>query len=314
VYFLNEPGDTFRLSDRVGKAMSVWNGALRTYWPGFSLGGSPFDHPILFQDRIGPWVVEWLRRQMIARSVSSWVVPARIRELLIRRRQAMERDELRARLDAAQSDLAMLDLYREETEKLIVERDQLVATLAASEAEATRYEQEVDRQADEIRQLRYRIRVGISPTTETEEEIAWPEPSTLVEAILQAAEAYPDTLVMTDRALASCERMNPADNLPARLWRIFQSMDDVCRRWRTDTLKMPIATALQQLGFTVSLVSEVTKGRHPNAYFFTYKGRRVSVGPHVQISRGERVYWYQDEEDRQFVVNHVGEHLPDSTT
>jgi len=130
----------------------------------------------------------------------------------------------------------------------------------------------------------------------------------------QLQEAYPDTLVITDRALASCEQMNP-NNPPARLWRIFQSMDDVCWRWRTDTLdNMSIAMASQQLGFKMSLVSDVTKARHPNAYYFTYKGSRVSVGPHVQISGGERVYWYQDEDDRQFVVNHVGGHLPDSTT
>jgi hypothetical protein len=314
VYYLSEPSDTFRLSDRVGKMMSVWSGALRTYWPGFSLTGSPFDHPILFRDRIGPWVVEWLRRQMITRAAGTWAVPAEVRELLVRRRQEVERDELKARLQAAQSDLAMFELYREEIERLSVERDLLAELLASSEAEATGYEKEIDRQADEIRQLRYRIRVGLSSPTESEDEITWPEPSTLVEAILQAAEAYPDTLVITDRALASCEQMNPADNAPARLWRIFQSMDDVCRRWRTDTLKMSIAMALQQLGFKMSLVSEVTKGRHPNAYYFTYKGRRVSVGPHVQISRGERVYWYQDDDDRQFVVNHVGEHLPDSTT
>jgi hypothetical protein len=145
--------------------------------------------------------------------------------------------------------------------------------------------------------------------------VIWPEPSTLVEAISQAADAYPDTLVITKPALVSCERMNSADNSPVRLWRIFQAMDDVCRRWRMDTLNnMSIAMGFQDLGFKVSLVSEVTKGRHPNAYFFTYKGTKVSVGPHVQISRGERVYWYQDESDRQFVINHVGEHLPDSTT
>jgi hypothetical protein len=139
-------------------------------------------------------------------------------------------------------------------------------------------------------------------------------PDTLVGAVFQAADAFPDTLVFKNAALESCERMNTADNSPARLWRIFQTMDDVCRRWRTDTLGMPIATAFQQAGFPLSLVSEVTRGRHRRAYEFTHEGERVVLSPHVDISRGERVYWYNDDENRQFVVNHIGQHLPDSTT
>lgn len=43
VFRLATPGDTFSLTDRVGRPLSVWNGALRIYWPGFTLASSPFD-------------------------------------------------------------------------------------------------------------------------------------------------------------------------------------------------------------------------------------------------------------------------------
>jgi hypothetical protein len=314
VYYLREPRDTFELSDRLGKQFSAWNGAVRLYWPGFKQSNSPFDHPLFVRNRIGPWVIEWLRRDMISRRLETLTPLPVVAGLLDKHRRERERNELIARLSAAQDDLAMLDLYRDEVERLSYERDDLIKTNSAKDAELQHQQSELKRQADEIRDLKYRLRSNLHAPTETDDEITWLEPETLEEAVLQAADAFTDTLVFTEKAFSSASRMNTADNPPSRLWRIFRTMDDVCRRWRTDTLGMPISTAFQQAGFPLAQVSDVTKGRYRDAYHFSYKGERVSVGPHVDISKGERVYWYNDEEDRQFIVNHIGQHLPDSTT
>jgi hypothetical protein len=245
-----------------------------------------------------------------------FVRPPEVAQLLTRWQTDRERTALLARLTAAEGQAAMLALYQDEVAKLTQERDRIAANLE-ERAEDLRVATEEGRsQADELRQLRYQLRAARAPThpDETDERPEWPEPTTLMDALIQAKDAFPETLVFTRAAEDSVLAMNPAGNPPARLWRIFCEMDEVCRRWRTNELSQSIHATFQERGLVVKYVSEVTKGRHPHKYFFTYKGERVSVGPHLETSRGERVYWYEDEDDRQFVVNHVGVHLPDTST
>lgn len=49
---------TFELSDLVGKPLSVFHGAVRTYYPGFSLRSNPWQHHLVFPQRIVEWVDE----------------------------------------------------------------------------------------------------------------------------------------------------------------------------------------------------------------------------------------------------------------
>ncbi|MFN4327652.1 MAG: hypothetical protein ACK4FF_02145 [Limnobacter sp.] len=46
---------TFSLSDAVGKMLSVFHGAVRTYYPGFSLNSDPHQHHLVFPQRIAEW-------------------------------------------------------------------------------------------------------------------------------------------------------------------------------------------------------------------------------------------------------------------
>ncbi len=47
---------------------------------------------------------------------------------------------------------------------------------------------------------------------------------------------------------------------------------------------------------------------------------RILLGPHVALGDGGsadsifRLYWYLDDDERQFVIGHAGRHLDDSTT
>lgn len=251
---------------------------------------------------------------MIGRGLQRFARPPEIAELLSQYRTERERQELMERLRVAESQAAVVSLYEEEIDKLTEAHDRLAAELETQNEEIDRLTEERDAQSDQIRHLKYLLRTQQPTPEETEEEQLWPEPATLVDAVIQAQAAFEETLVFTRKAEDGVIRMNSADNSPARLWTILRGMDEVCRRWRTETLGMPFHMAFGQLGLTLKDVSDITKGRNPDSYCFTHKGERVSLGPHLQISRGERVYWYVDEEDRQFVINHIGQHLPDSTT
>lgn len=43
---------TFLLSDRLGNLLSVYGGAIRTYWPGFTLEANPLSHPLWLPERV----------------------------------------------------------------------------------------------------------------------------------------------------------------------------------------------------------------------------------------------------------------------
>lgn len=79
---------TFGLSDQVGKTLSVFYGAVRTYYPGFSVEANPWQHHLVFPQRIAEWNDEvgigafafeqFLSRQLHSYSVST---PAKVEQL-----------------------------------------------------------------------------------------------------------------------------------------------------------------------------------------------------------------------------------------
>lgn len=76
---------TFGLSDHIGKTLSVFNGAVRTYYPSFSVESAPWQHHLVFPQRIAEWEDEtgagsdafeqFLSRQLHSYSVGT---PAKI--------------------------------------------------------------------------------------------------------------------------------------------------------------------------------------------------------------------------------------------
>lgn len=86
--FCLSPAMTFGLSDRVGKTLSVFHGAIRTYYPQFSVESDPWQHHLVFPQRIAEWNDEggigpvafeqFLSRQLHSYSVGT---PAKIEQL-----------------------------------------------------------------------------------------------------------------------------------------------------------------------------------------------------------------------------------------
>ncbi len=82
------PSMTYCLSDRVGKTLSVFHGAVRTYYPKFTADSDPWQHHLVFPQRIAEWNDEagtgpaaceqFLSRQLHLFSVGT---PAKIEQL-----------------------------------------------------------------------------------------------------------------------------------------------------------------------------------------------------------------------------------------
>lgn len=86
--FCLSPAVTFGLSDYVGKTLSVFHGAVRTYYPGFSPSSDPRQHHLVFPQRIAEWsddhgigaeaFEQFLSRQLHSFSIGA---PAKIEQL-----------------------------------------------------------------------------------------------------------------------------------------------------------------------------------------------------------------------------------------
>lgn len=52
VWAINDKWTSYALSDMLGAKLSCYDGAVRTYWPGFTTAADPFQHPLIFPARL----------------------------------------------------------------------------------------------------------------------------------------------------------------------------------------------------------------------------------------------------------------------
>jgi hypothetical protein len=143
--------------------------------------------------------------------------------------------------------------------------------------------------------------------------------ATVREAVDRAAEEYPDELVVLPEALESASASTYPN--PEKVYQALATAGDLVRRWREGDLAGGFGLAFQERGFSYSPdVSEVTVGRKPTEYRRRFEDRELTLGPHIKLGKGTsagmiaRIYWWADEDNKRFIVGHVGRHLEDGTT
>jgi hypothetical protein len=316
---------TYELTDHVGKSLSVFDGAVRIYWPGFGTDADPYVHRLWLArtvdvlDRRGSAAD---RRDGFARhllglvgDVAALRVPPdpwiralrRDREARVR---VAEREEW-ARLAAEAETIP--DAFADEFDRRGQRIEELEFALAIADEERGRLEADNARMARSFAD----IQAAVSRERSEVDEPAI-RASSIPEALELVAAEHPDALVVLRDAYESAgdTRYPQIERASAALLAVAQ----VAQGWHDGTLGMSFDDAFQEQGFELRSVSEVTRGRHSREYVRQYKGGRVFLSPHLALGDGGstdtilRIYWHLDEEDRRFVIGHVGRHLPDSST
>lgn len=301
--------DTFEITSRLGRNLAVFDGAMRVYWPGLGFEQAT-RHRLYPPHQINAFTLNALRNEMVYAAARHYVQPGVVAELLVEKRRRAERE----RIEEAETGTELATLYAADLDASQAEAEQLASELDRKDLEIFALEDRLKEANEKVRILQYQLRQKGGDTAVIEETEA-PEPHTFEDAILFASQRFRTTLVMTEAAEKSALKMNSADNSVEKLWRALTCMDDVASRWQAEDLpKGGIPVAFREQNFHVGRVSPLVLSRHEQAYGFTHKGERVSVNPHIELSRGERIYWYEDADDRMLVINHIGAHLPDSTT
>ena len=342
--------DTFALSDRLMK-LGCYAGGVRVYWPGLSLNDLLEDHPLYLPRSIGAHTLGAMARRLGAWSAARYEPPRLARQLLTgRARREAVQSAIHSALQAAVVTAphteavgaapfppahvevvsppaagAEAPAVTEMTQPvgasaaLMQEVENLAGRVADLSGALSDAEQGLAARDDRIRELeaqvqalQYRLAAREDPYSGA--EVTLDEPESIEEAVILAEDYFVHELVITQGAHRSAPQMNPADNRPAKLWKALCDLARVARRWQKDDLPQGIQGALRDAGWDPHPVSVTAIGQHTSDYCFFHEGSLVTLRYSLQLSRGERVYWAQDEATRRFIVGHIGQHLPDSTT
>lgn len=322
------PKATFELSDQLGRRLSVFDGAVRTYYPGFSEDSDPWQHHLVFPQRIQEWVGEettgpvafeqFLAGQLHFFSVNS---PGKIEQLpsyfSIRR--------------------ALLDKPNkttdEEIQLLRFELEEARAREAEWKAIADDRDTEAQTNEEESRRLFALNRVLVEDLRNLRKsrgETTIPIPDSYAELPGWVDSFFADRMVLHNRALRGlkgaafgnvalvCQSLK----LLAEAYWDMRANTDASQR---DVLVVRWEEGLKALGleFNSHSLAENRLGEFRDQYTIDYRiGQKPKqvLGPHLKFGSTKddhycmRIYFIWDDERQMVVVGHLPSHLDTRAT
>lgn len=277
------------LTQTVGASLSVWDGAVRVYFPGFGLDDDPRRHRIWFPDRVDNALIMRLRSWL--GTLSSSRTPD---HPTIGRIQADRHDRLRKAADEA--DVEFLYSYVNELEQSEKRRVEELKEWQSRNAELERRLEEAREELDDVRRSFGELARSHAPTRAPSATPMADGPPTVATAMagveeLLASRFYGDRLVITDQALAAGRAFGNY-NRPDELLRAVQAVMEAAALYHDDKLGMPPMEFFRLRGF----------------------GYSAQPGPHLKVDEATspdqclRIHWTVDAEAKRWTVTHIGRH------
>jgi hypothetical protein len=297
------------LSELLGSSRSVWQGAVRLYWPQFSIDANPYEHKLWTPGRLlanGESLVGELRRWL--GSVGAATVPENpvIEWIRLARRKAI-------------TDTSELPAWMEEYLKEI-EADRL--RYKEERDDARKAEAEAEARLEAMREQFAVVAQYSKPVAGSGDSSA--EADECDVSTLSVYEAYElaKTEIGDDLVLLPCVDKSVRDFAsyrdPGKLYRALLDVADAGRRWSANSLGKPFGEYFRELGYGYSAVNPAAHSRQTRRHYeVKYKNGTVLLEAHLKVDEGTspdqclRIYWYVDENELALVVGHVGRHLPD---
>lgn len=321
---------SYALSDAVGRALSVYNGALRTWWPGLRPGhADPYDHPLLLAERIWEEGEEAVRR-LVAERVLRASAGQRGADTLIvpfadlRRAASGSAREVAAARGSTAAEI--LPMYEEETRRLETELREKAALhdglLEAAQAEIQVREQERDEARAEIHVLRARLAAMEQAVRAREPAAAVHLPDTFDELAAWAAVHVADTVKLLPRAIHAAKKSEFEDRrLAYQALLLLHETYVPMRRTGAAAVKERWESGLRQLGLECSATHAGSRaGENAKDYTVDHGGKRRWIDMHLKGSNSRdprycfRLYFFWDEDRAQAVVASLPTHLPTRAT
>ena len=316
VAVLNSKWVGFELTDHLGKHFSCYNGAVRIYWPGFSVHDNPLHHPLYLPARIAALggskgFANHVLKLVAAVSSFRWVEPPTLRKL----RQRIRDAEIKCLLESTKKDK---------------DYDEVCELWLQADEERKRLQERVDELEIENENLKANLhavwQLGGQEEAQDEEPLLEadddePEPQSVSEAV-QLAKKRVEHVEFLDEAFESAEE-SPFQQ-PSRVFHALLAIDEVARAWAISLDSGEswggFRRAFSERGFEYKhKISQTTRGKWGEEYTYNYRGKRVAFEPHITLGAKQpdkclSIHMHWDEERRRAIVAHVGRHKRNTKT
>jgi hypothetical protein len=309
--------EALTLSSEVGASRSVFDGAMRVYFPGFRRDKSPSGHPLVPIERLqNPVFRDRLASAIIAETVARFSPITPPRELIDRRVVAY--DEARARMAAdlkaavPPSELAsyqeLLAVYESETEELRSRLNTANNTI-----------DELRKKVAALRHALSQVKGAAISREDSAIDLLLEEepPVSTLDAVHRAAALTVANLRILPSAYESAEESGYPQ--PEVVLDYLNKMASIAEQKRQGTLGIALREAFANVGIDYALKnSENTKGRLRAQYKFRDGDEVFHCEEHLRRGNdpalGLRIYFTSDSRDGKFVIGHIGRHLDSNST
>jgi hypothetical protein len=301
---------TWKISDRIGRTLSCFDGGVRIYWPGFSQSDDPRRHPLYLGSRIenaGANIITRVIARLIFTIASFRYVPHPKMGALIRKIEQAQRVQRVEHQKASMG--ADWEPYALELDEKLSRANELITDLKA-ENENLKANQQV---------------LFSSQMFEDTQDDLIPEQITVpssVEAAVQYASSTSQNLIVLESALTSAQQ-SPFQR-PAEILEALKDLDGVASAWQKRRDQHGKGGDIRQhlrdrgWGKRCSMhISDTTRNQYGSSYRFDYDGRREMFEPHITLGSGDAnscasIHFIFDQQKGKVVVAHVGRHLPNT--
>lgn len=303
---------TWEVSDRLGRALSCFDGGVRVYWPRFRVSDPPRRHPLFLGTQIdlrGPEAIARAIERMIFSIACFRFVPDIGMKTVIRAAEEANRaSELESRKAGSGLDW----------EEYALELD---SKLAESTSRLTELEAE-NANLKANHNILFTSREFAVPELNAEENES-AAPVSVLEAVSRASSNCRNLVILPSaiEAAQNCPFLRPAEVEQA-----LEDLNDVAADWVEQRKVKGSGGDLHRhlvsrgYGKRCSMhISEITRTKYKNDYSFEYENEKQLFEPHITLGSGApnscaSIHFILDQEKGKIVVGHVGRHLPNTRT
>lgn len=287
------------ITDAIGKPLSVYEGAVRLWWPRFSTADDPYRHTLVMRDRVeeDPRRAEKTIVRRVWRAAVDALGPPALEAHVISSRNRTEAErrmtELRETASEAGEWQELLEQQLEENTELRGQLDELQGDLD---------------------DLRLALTEAQAQTTDDEEDDELPDVASVEDAVKLASNELSHVVFLPSAYAAAREAKFPHSG---QVLRDLQALGRVAEKWAAGELTGGFKAGFAQEPVTYREgISQTASTKYKSDYEIDYAGATVMMGPHLRRGIGSpeailRIYWYIDDATRQLVVGHVGRKLRD---
>lgn len=309
--------EALTLSSEVGSIRSVYNGAMRIYFPGFSRTKSASSHPLVPAHRFGDSRFRTRLAAAISEETVRHFAEVELPTHTLAERRVLAYDAARARMaqqlkasvppSELRSYQELVDAYEGETEEIRSRLDAANATIAL-----------LQQKNAALRHALSQVNGGAAKEDSAVQSLLAEEPPTTpLEAVERAAALTSDTLNILPSAYETAEESGYAQ--PELILDYLLALGEVAAKKHDDSLGTTLRDTFRARGIDYSPKnSENTETRLRAQYRFKDGATTYVCEEHLRRGNdpalGLRIYFDSETDDGRFVIGHIGRHLDTNTT